>query len=253
MKKISVAYLFVLVLFVLSGCTSIKNITYFKNIDNVDLQATSSLYDVRIMPKDELAISVFTTDPKASELFNLSGSAGGSGYLVNNDGEINFPILGKLKVTGMTKEECQDMIVDRLKAYLAESENPIVTVRMSSFHFTVLGEVGSPGIKTVTTEKMNVLEAIALSGDLTIYGHRDNIILIREDENGKRSLHRLNVNDANIVNSPYFYVKQNDIYYVEPYSIKARNAFVSANTSLWFTLVGVVTSIATLVTLIIKK
>lgn len=261
MKKISVAYLFVLVLFVLSGCTSIKNIPYLQNADVVDLSKSKVLHDARIMPKDELTIYINTTDPKASAPFNLyssngqNGGGGGNqmlGYLVNNDGEIHFPILGKLKVAGLTKEECQDMIAEKLKTYLAETEDPIVTVKMSSFHITVLGEVGG-GVIPVTTEKMNIFEAIASAGDLTIYGHRENIMLIREHPEGGRSVHRLNINDANIINSPYYYVQQNDIIYVEPQAIKARNAFVSANTSLWFTLVGVVTSIATLVTLIIKK
>lgn len=268
MKKTYIVSLFAAVLFALSSCTSIKNIPYLKNADTVNLEASRMLYDAKIMPKDELTIYVNTTDPDASSSFNLvsynqrnggasrsnrSGNGYTIGYLVDNEGNINFPVLGKLHVSGMTKNECQDMIASRIKEYLAESENPIVTVQMSSYHVTVLGEVGSAGVIPVTTEKMNILEAIASAGDLTIYGHRENVMLIREDNRGQKSIHRLNLNDASLMNSPYYYLQQNDIIYVEPQGVKARNAFVQQNTSLYFTAVSVITSLATLVTLILKK
>lgn len=271
MKKISIASLLVISLFVLAGCTSIKNIPYLQNADVVDLTASRMLYDAKIMPKDELTIYVNTTDPDASRSFNLysdgqrsntqttsssgrrsNGQAYSIGYLVDNNGDINFPVLGRLHVAGMTKSECQDMLASRIKMYLAATENPVVTVQMSSYHVTVLGEVGHPSVIPVTTEKMNVLEAIANAGDLTIYGHRENVMLIREDSRGQKSVHRINLNDASLMNSPYYYLQQNDIIYVEPQSVKARNAFVQQNTSLIFTGLSLLSSIATLVAFILK-
>lgn len=261
MKKIGNVIALVAMVLMMTGCSSIKNIPYFQNADTADLTASRVLYDTKIMPKDELTIYVNTTDPEASRPFNLySNTHGGGGgnqnmlpYLVDNEGFITFPVLGRLYVEGLSKKECQDMIASKLKNYLAETENPIVTVKMSSFHVTVLGEVGSPGVIRVQDEKISVLEAIAQAGDLTIYGHRENIMLIREDNHGEKSVHRMNINDAKIMNSPYFYLQQNDVVYVEPQEVKARNAFVNANTSLWFTAVSVITSIATLVTLVVKK
>lgn len=271
MKKLSYTSLLIILLLSVASCTSIKNIPYLKNADKANLEASRMLYDAKIMPKDELTIYVNTTDPQASESFNLythtnnnnnssrsssnnrTGNSYTIGYLVDNEGNINFPVLGKLHVAGMTKNECQDMIASRIKAYLAETENPIVTVYMSSYHVTVLGEVSSPRVVPVTTEKMNIFEAIANAGDLTIYGHRENVMLIREDGRGEKSVHRLNLNDATIMNSPYYYLQQNDIIYVEPQGVKARNAFVQQNTSLIFTGISLITSLATLVALILKK
>lgn len=127
---------------------------------------------------------------------------------------------------------------------MAATENPIVTVRMSSYRVTVTGEVARPGVIPVSTEKMSVIEALAQAGDLTIYGKRNNIMLIREDETGQKSMVRLNLNDANLLNSPYYYLQQNDILYVEPNNVKARNSGIGPSTSLWFSFVGIVTSMA---------
>lgn len=254
MNKIKLATALVAVLFTLTGCRSIKNYPYFKNADTADLTASAQLYDARIMPKDELTIYIHTTNPEISQPFNLSsGGAGGNiPYLVDNDGYINFPVLGKIHVVGLTKNECQDMICAKLKNYLAETENPIVTVKMSSFHVTFLGAIGG-GVVTMPHERVNIIEGIAMAGDLDMYGRRDNIMLIREDETGHKTIHRLNLNDTEIMNSPYFYLQQNDIIYVEPLKVQARNQFVNANLGLWFTAVGVVSSISTLVALVLKK
>ena len=106
---------------------------------------------------------------------------------------------------------CQEAIRERIAPYLAKTERPLVTVRMSSYRVTVLGEVGRPGVIPVSSEKMSILEALAQAGDLTIYGVRNNVMLIRENQVGQKSIHRLNLNDANIINSPYYYLQQNDV------------------------------------------
>lgn len=259
MKKVNILLLVCAFIAFLSSCTSVKNIPYLKNVEEIDLTASRMLYDAKIMPKDQLTIYINTTDPAASEPFNLySQRQGGGGasqtipYLVDNNGFINFPVLGKLKVAGMTKTECQDMIASRMKMYLSESEIPVVTVQMSSYHVTVMGEVATPSVIPVTTEKISILEAIASAGDLTIYGHRDNIMLIREDARGEKSVHRINLNDASIINSPYYYLQQNDIIYVEPQKIKAKNSFFNQYTSLYFSLVSMLMTAATFIIQVIE-
>lgn len=249
----------------LSSCGSAKQVAYFQNADSVNLAASKVLYDAKIMPKDQLTITVVTTDPKAAAPFNISvgGSVGNDGslsssagslqgYLVDNHGDIDFPVLGKLHVVGLTKGECEEMIKVRVKKYLAENENPIVTVRMASYRVVVTGEVASPGVVTVPYENMSVLEAIAKSGDLTLYGKRKNVMLIREDASGQKSIHRLDLTDANLINSPYFYLQQNDIVYVEPNTAKKGGAGLSSNTSFWISLTSSVISIASLVVNILR-
>lgn len=248
---------------IMAGCSSSKHVPYFQNIDEVDLTQSRGLYDARIMPKDQLAITVVTTDPDAARPFNLttasaSGSASASagsnaGYLVDNDGNIQFPIVGTIHVAGSTKTECEDKIRELIKPYMAATENPIVTVRMSSYHITVFGEVNGPKVIPVTTEKMNIIEAIAQAGDLTIYGKRDNVLLIREDATGEKHKYRLNLNDANIINSPYYYLQQNDIVYVQPNKTRATGASVGPTTTLWFSFIGIATSLTSLLINVLRN
>ena len=223
-------------LVVLSSC-SVKNFAYFQGAKNVDLNKTTAFYDARIMPKDQLNIHVYTISPEASAPFNMgsvsvsssntggsSASSGGSqNYLVSNDGTINFPVLGRIKVVGLTKDECEDMILEQIRPYMAPSEKPIVTVRQANYTVTVLGEVGSPGTIQVTREKINIYEALAQAGDLTVTGKRVNVKLFRENADGTRELHLLDLTDANIMNSPYFYLQQNDMIYVEPNIVKKQS------------------------------
>lgn len=253
MTLIKKLLVFIALAIAFTGCTSVKNIPYMQNAEEINLSASKLLYEARIMPKDQLTIYINTTDPDASKPFNLSVQAENSSsqgvipYLVENDGTINFPVLGKLYVAGLTKPELQDLIARRLKQYLVESEIPIVTVQMSSYRVTVMGEVASPSVIPVSTGKISILEAIATAGDLTIYGHRENVLLIREDANGEKSVHRINLNDANLLTSPYYYLQQNDIVYVTPHKIKARNSFFNQYTSLYFSITSILMTAATLI------
>jgi len=266
MNKLLISFvaMMAMVLF-LGSCASYKKVAYFQNADSISYAASKVLYDAKIMPKDQLTITVLTTNPAASAPFNLSvsntvgtngqlqsGYGSLQGYLVDNKGNIEFPIVGELHVEGLTKTECEEMIKAKVAPYLAESENPIVTVRMASYRVTVIGEVSRPCVVPVTTEKMSILEALATAGDLSIYGKRENIMLIREDKNGQKSVHRLNLNDANIINSPYYYLQQNDIIYVEPNKIKAANSTIGSSTSIVISLVGILTSVASLVVNILR-
>jgi polysaccharide export outer membrane protein len=261
MKKILVVFIAILMVIFVGGCSTPKHVTYFQNIDTVNLAATNGLYDAKIMPKDLLTINVNTTNEEASKPFNLhyqqqysgGNSANQYGYLVDNNGDINFPIIGKIHVVGLTKNQCEDLIREKIKPYMAATENPVITVRMTSYRVTVIGEVGGPKVIPVTTEKMSIIEALASAGDLSIYGKRDNILLIREDAQGNKSAHRLNINDANILNSPYYYLQQNDIIYVEPNSVKVTNSSIGTSTSLWVGLLTSLISVGALVVSIIKN
>ena len=266
MKKLSFYVLLSITTVILSSCTSYKNVPYFQNSDSIDLSKSEFLYDAKIMPKDVLTITVNTVNPEASEPYNLiihrtlsstSSSVSSSGgslqpYLVDNDGCIEFPVLGTLQVGGLTKRECEKMIHDKLLPYMNAAENPVVTVRMSNYKIAVIGEVARPGMFTVDNEKVNILEALAKAGDLTIYGVRDNVKLIRENAKGKKDIYTLNLNDANIINSPYYYLQQNDIVYVEPNKVMARNSDISRSTTIWFSATSILISLTSLLYNILK-
>lgn len=254
--KIHSLFIISLCIALLSGCGSYKKVPYMQDSEVLsNIQEVLPMYDAKIMPKDLLTITVNTTDPEAAAPFNLtvrsSSSANGSvsfnqqailqQYLVNNDGTILFPVLGTLQVGGLTKGEAENLICEKLGDYLKET--PIVTVRMTNYKISVLGEVASPGMFTITNEKVNILEALALAGDLTIWGMRDNVKLIREDAAGQRQIISLNLNKADIVTSPYYYLQQNDILYVTPNKSKAKNSDIGQNTSLWFSGTSIIVSI----------
>lgn len=259
MKKIFAPLAVLLLALILDSCASSKNVPYFQNSDFYDGSQSAYLYDARIMPKDELTITVSTIIPQAAVPYNLTAPTGGSGeggglqdYLVDNQGYIMFPVVGKLKVAGLTKSEAEELILSKIKPYMNADENPIVTVRLSGYAITVLGEVGGPGTFKVTREKINILEALAKAGDLTIYGKRDRVFLIREDATGKKEFHKLNLNDANILDSPYYYLQQNDIVYVEPNKVKARNSNLGQSVTIWFSVLSTLMSVTTFTIQLVK-
>lgn len=248
------------------SCTSYKSVPYLQNPEAVNnSNNTLPLYDAKIMPKDLLSITVNTTDPQAAAPFNLtvqtpinaammsintSTQPSLQQYLVNNAGEIDFPVIGRLQVGGQTKNQAEDLIREKLKPYLKET--PIVTVRMSNYKISVLGEVNRPGTFTVSNEKVNVLEALAMAGDMTVYGIRDDVRLVREDSQGKREIISLNLNDADVILSPYYYLQQNDIVYITPNKTKARNSDIGNSTTLWFSATSILVSIASLLATILR-
>ena len=249
----------------LASCGSYKKVPYIQNAGVVnDSIPPQPLYDAKIMPKDLLIITVNTSDPESASPFNLvvqSSITTGKytnltqqpslqQYLVNNDGEIDFPVLGRIKIGGLTKTEAENLINTKLKPYLKDT--PIVNVRMTNYKISVLGEVARPGTFTVNNEKVNVLEALAMAGDMTVYGIRDNVKLIREDVDGRRSIINLNLNDANLIISPYYYLQQNDILYVTPNQTKAKNSEVGSSTGLWLTATSVLVSVASLLVTILR-
>lgn len=261
----------------LASCQSYKRVPYLqscgsptnpgcKEIVINEVNEKDTLYDARIRPKDLLSITVNTSDPEAAAPFNLTVQTainvaqGNNGYvtsqpalqqyLVNNEGEIDFPVIGRLKVGGLTKGKAEDLIREKLRPYLKET--PIVTVRMSNYKISVIGEVNRPGTFTVSNEKVSLFEALAMAGDMTVYGIRNNVKLIREDDRGRRDIISLNLNGQDILHSPYYYLQQNDILYVTPNKTKAKNAGIGNSTTIWFSVIGTLVSLASLIVTIAR-
>lgn len=250
-------------LLTVTACTSYRKVPYLQHHEFANsLNENTELYDAKIMPKDILTITVNTSDPSASAHFNLgrsvsidNKSAESSGsletYLVDNDGTIDFPILGRLSVVGLTKNQCEAMIKQKLKVYLKET--PVVMVRMPEFKITVLGEVNHSGQFTIKNEKVNILEALALAGDMTVYGRRDNVKLVREDAKGNRHIYTMDLNDATIIYNPLYQLQQNDLVYVTPNKVKAQSAGISSNVTIWMSSVSILVTIASLVINLVRK
>ena len=254
----------VLAAFLLTACQSYKKVPYLQDAEVV-LYSTrdAELYDAKIMPKDLLTIVVSCTSPELAAPFNLTVATQSNTnlsstttqpvlqqYLVDNEGNINFPVLGELHVGGLTKKATEQMIVEKLKPYIKET--PIVTVRMVNYKISVLGEVTRPGTFTISNEKVNLLEALAMAGDMTVWGVRDNVKLIREGADGKQEIVTLDLNKAETILSPYYWLQQNDIVYVTPNKAKARNSDIGNSTSLWFSATSILVSLASLLVTIFK-
>ncbi|MGL5979832.1 MAG: polysaccharide biosynthesis/export family protein [Phocaeicola sp.] len=258
MKKRTALLTLLLLSLLASSCNSYKQVPYLQNAESCNTaQDVYPLYDARIMPKDLLTILVSTTDPLAATPFNLTVPTGVNGessllqeYLVNNNGEIQFPVLGTLQLAGLTKGEAEQLIIDRLKNYLKET--PIVTVRMTNYKISVMGEVGKPGTFTINNEKVNIFEALAMAGDLTIYGKRQDMKLIREDAKGQRTIHTIDLTQADLINSPYYHLQQNDVLYITPNKTKAKNSDISSSTTIWFTVLSSLLSVTNLLITVLR-
>ena len=239
-----------------ASCTSYKKVPYLQNSSSVDPATVVELYDAKIQPKDMLTITVSSEDLEAAIPFNLTvGTLQTAAryvtsqpvlqtYLVDNEGYIEFPTLGRLLVGGLTKHEVDSIIKEKLTPNFTNA--PIVNVRMVNYKISVIGEVVRPNTYTISNEKVNVFEALALAGDLTIYGRRDGVKLIRENADGTKQIVSLNLNDANLIYSPYYYLQQNDVLYVEPNKAKAQNSDIGSMTSLWFSGTSILISLVSL-------
>lgn len=250
-----------LALAVLSSCTSYRRSLYLRDDQVLEqVPQKGQLYEYHIMPKDELTITVSTSDPEASAPFyrkigiskmqNNNFSQGMNNaklldYLVDNNGYIDFPILGKLHVVGLTNRQCEDLIRQHLQPYL--NETPNVTVRVLGYTVSVLGEVNRPGTYTVTDERITIFEALAQAGDMTLFARRNDVQLLREDSLGRRTVAHLDLTAADITLSPYYYLQQNDVVYVKPTKAKVRSNTLSSNSSFWLSLTSLAATIASLI------
>lgn len=241
-----------------SACTSTKNIIYLQDVVPLKQQDIEQKYEVIIHSDDLLAIMVNSRDPELALPFNMpmvtyqlgansSGQQRVLGYLVDTEGNIDFPILGRIKVEGLTRMELTELI----KMKLIEGDlikDPIITVQFLNYKISVMGEVSRPGSFAISGDRITLLEALSMAGDLTIYGRRDRVAVIRENK-GKRMILFHDLRSADIFNSPCYYLQQNDIVYVEPNKAKSGQSNINQNNSIgvWVSVISLLTTIAVLI------
>ena len=247
----------------LASCSAPKEVLYLQDITSLKEETIDKNYEVIIHKDDLLAILVNSKDPELALPFNmpmvsyqLGSESGGQqrvlGYLVDTNGDIDFPILGKLHVAGLTRLQLTDMIKQRL---IDEDliKDPIVTVQFLNYKVSVMGEVNRPGSFNISGDRITLLEALSMAGDLTIYGRRDRVAVIREKD-GKRTILMHDLRSSDIFNSPCYYLQQNDIVYVEPNKAKAGQSEINQNKSVgvWLSAASILVSIASLIVTLTK-
>jgi len=242
---------------------------YSSTADSLKEQtAPPELYAARIKPKDMLSITVVTSEPEASKNYNLMApqlfdptSIGTSmlystptlqTYLVDNDGMIDFPVFGELKVAGMTRKELEKMLHEKLNSAF-NKEQPIITIRIVNYSVNILGEVLRPGKYNTVNDRMTIFEGLAMASDLTIYGRRDNVKVLRENADGTKNYITVNLNDKNVINSPAYYLEQNDVVYVEPNSAKSRSSGIGAEETLSVSALSVLISLTSIIVTVLHK
>lgn len=260
MEKLTSLF-FIIVL--LASCNTSKEIIYMQDVVSDKTESGISFKSIKIQPKDKLSIIVSSKNPELASLFNLQmvNSTNNQdilsmsqqqrilAYTVDSEGKIDFPILGQISVEGLTREEVSDLIKKQIKAdnYI---QDPIVTVDFANLKFSILGEVKSPGIYSIEGERLTILEAIGMAQDLTIYGKRNNILVIREEDN-KRTNYIIDLRSSDFFNSPAYYLQQNDVVYVQPNNVRAGQSTVNENSfksvTLWTSIASLLTAAAVLI------
>lgn len=254
----------------LSSCATPKEVVYFQDLQQTDgTLAAVQAKEIRVRPDDKISIIVNSRDPQLTDLFNLpyisrqlgqtlrsvtstyGQSQGVSGYTVDSEGNIDFPVLGKIHVEGMTREEIGRCIKDELIGQDLVKD-PIVTVEFMNLTVSVMGEVAKPGRYAIERDRITILDALSMAGDLTIYGRRD-AVMVQRMEGDTLQVYQLNlVSGQDVYNSPAFYLQQNDLVYVAPNDVKVRESTVNGNnirsTSFWISLGSLLTSVAVLIT-----
>ena len=250
----------------LVSCSAQKRVWYLQDAQPFTPEQIAENGQIRIKPLDRLTIVVNSKDPELAVPFNsatsynsLTGtnvsSAANSQALqmrtVDENGMLEMPVIGKIECKGKTRSELAQAIAKKIidGGYI---NDPTVNVQFADMKISVIGEVARPGFYDVTRDKVSIFDALAMAGDMTIYGVRDNVKLIREDESGKREIINLDLNNAGIVTSPYYYLKQNDILYVTPNETKAKNSDIGNSTTLWVSSISILVSIAGLLVNILK-
>lgn len=247
--------LFVFLMSTLLSCGSRKEMVYLQP-DSTSLHTHYEQFIPKIQPQDILTISVTADDPKVTAPFNPIATNSPNNlnsnlemalrptYTVDSDGFIQFPLLGKLKFSGLTRLEAISLLRERLSKYI---NDPIVNMNFNNFRVTVLGEVARPGSYIVPTERITILEALGLAGDMTNRGIRTNVLLVREKE-GRKDIQRLDLTKQDLLNSPYYYLTQNDVLYVEPNKAQINNAKLGANTNIIISVASLLITVISVLT-----
>lgn len=240
--------------FLLFSCGSRQEVVYFQNIDTIGSSRSINNYNPTIRPDDLMTIVVSALDQDLVRPFNLTtvsytsetgdvSRAAQQTYLVGSNGSIDFPVLGTLKLAGLNRIQATIMIKDLLTEYI---KDPIVNIRITNFKVTVIGEVNRPGSYTIPSERITILEALGLAGDLTLQAKRNNVLVVRELD-GKKSYNRVDLTSEQVFNSPMYYLTQNDIIYVEPNNSRVRSSAVGPNTNATLSVISTLVTVAALI------
>lgn len=251
-KNTTILFFFVLV--AVTSCTSYKKVPYLQNSRELDsMMMHAAVYEPVIQLHDMLNISVYSTqDQQAAMAFNLGAQNNGAqvsqqagqSYIVDSNGCVNVPNVGEVHLAGLTISEAERLVLDKVKGSFATP--PAVIVRFVDYEIAVLGEVKAPGMYSAQDGRITILQALADAGDLTVHGRRDNVKIIREEVNGDKRVYEVDLNDASLLYSPYYYLRQNDVVYVTPNKRKAKGADIGSATSLWFSGTSVAISLVSL-------
>jgi len=245
-------YFYLIICIILSSCVSNKKVVYFQGAE--DVIEDSQIAEAKIQPNDNLFILVSSAKVEASDIFNSvnlneSGSSSQEslalqGYIVDKEGYINFPILGRVKLGGLTKNEAINLLQNKISEYVVDAT---VNIRFLNYRVTVLGEVNKPGVYTVTNEVISIPEALGLAGDMTIHGRRNNVLICRE-VNGKKEFHRIDMTSPDVFRSPNYFLQQNDIVYIQPNKAKSSGAGYNQSLPIWTSIFSTIITIIAIVT-----
>ncbi|PQJ15219.1 polysaccharide biosynthesis/export family protein [Aureicoccus marinus] len=243
MRKTNSILLLLIVVLLLSSCASRKDIVYFQDAGQFETIVDKSSFTTKFKVDDVVSIYISTLSKEASEPFNLyRGSVEGGvrpeqvDYIIDKDGQIDFPVIGKMKIVGLSPEELRVLLRQKLKDYLVD---PIINIRLKNFTVSVLGEVNKPGTYPVNGERITIMEALGLAGDLTIKGKRENVLVIR-DFDGAKVYNRIDLTKKNAMNSPVYYLTQNDIVYVEPNKSAVSTSSLDNRANITVSLISVI-------------
>ena len=251
--------IFILGALLLASCATNKRAAYIQQVQTDIPTAIEQDYQIRIKPLDRLTVTINSKDPELAAPFNAASSynslnglstysSSSNGNLqiltVDKEGKIQLPIIGEIDCDGLTRNELAKKIENTIREN-GMVHDPIVIIQFADVKFSVLGEVARPGQFSITKDRISLFDALAMAGDLTIYGQRENVALIRE-ENGMRTVHYFDLKNPDILASPYFYLQQDDVVYVTPNKYKAQAGEINQNRSFYISLVSVAVSVATL-------
>lgn len=251
----TVGALLIISVMLFSSCASKKNVVYLQP-DSVELKTLYELNAPKLQPGDILAISVTADDVRATVPFNqISPYQGNSGtiqpanpfiptYAIDANGEIDFPKVGKIKLAGKTRTEAMDALRYEVGKYIVD---PGISMVVRNFRVTVLGEVKTPGSYIIDNDRLTILEALGMAGDMTIYGERKNVLIIREQD-GRKQEFRLDLTKRESMNSPAYYLTQNDVIYVEPNGARVQSSKYSQNTSIFISVASVIITVISVLT-----
>lgn len=258
-KKLFTSVFILYLGFGLFSCSSVKDLKYFQDVPDSSRSLNIKLpnYQTPVISQGNvLSVNIYTTDPTASANVNISSGTSSSstasspeqlGYAIDSEGDIDIPVIGKIKVVDLTLEQATSLLKERASIYF---KVPVVIIRLKNFKINVLGEVSKPGTYYLSNEKSTIIDALALVGDLTTYGNRDNILLLRHNPDNSINTFRVNLKNSSVIRSPYFYLQNNDVIYVEPTKAKAIASDVSFSRNIQ--LFSLVLSVLTVLLVVFK-